>query len=287
MSTTTPQRPALALFWVGRVLGVLLAAAVAGALAVTIVIPRLVDGTSMNVLTGSMTPTIPVGSMVVVRPVDPGTLRVGDVATYQVEPGKPVFITHRIVEIDRSTSPASFVFKGDANRGHDSDPVPPGAIRGEVWFHVPYVGMLKEAVSGVQGAMLLGMVLLGGYAISQLTAGVREARLRRTSSSARVDRPLATVTFDPLAVEATTGLSVPHAVQLMHGLVLRHSPDEVVVLVAIDDVQTLDLLETLRPTSVIPIDGARPLSGANPGDALSETIARLNTPREVGQHVPQ
>jgi signal peptidase len=48
----------------------LLLAVIVGALAVLTVVPRAVHGSALTVLTGSMTPTIPVGSVVVVRPVD-------------------------------------------------------------------------------------------------------------------------------------------------------------------------------------------------------------------------
>ncbi|HET9858233.1 MAG TPA: signal peptidase I, partial [Nocardioidaceae bacterium] len=101
-------------------------------LGILLVLPAATHGAALTVLTGSMTPQISVGSVVLVRPVDTRTLQVGDIATYQAEPGKEEFITHRIVDIDTSTEPTSFTFKGDANKGPDIDPVPAGAIRGEV-----------------------------------------------------------------------------------------------------------------------------------------------------------
>src|SRR4051794_38499467 len=86
--------------WSIRLLLLAVLAVVAFAIAVLVVLPRATHGTALTVLTGSMTPEIPVGSIVVDRPVDPGTLHVGDIATYQKEPGKAEFITHRIVKID-------------------------------------------------------------------------------------------------------------------------------------------------------------------------------------------
>ena len=56
---------------------------------------------ALTVLTGSMTPEIPVGSVVIDRPVDPGMLKVGDVATYQKVPGVDEYITH-VGNVDRS-----------------------------------------------------------------------------------------------------------------------------------------------------------------------------------------
>lgn len=145
-----------------------LLAAVIGALTVLLVLPRVTDGAAMTVLTGSMEPAIPTGSTVLVRPVDPSTLGVGDVATYQRAAGEDVYITHRIVGVDRSASPPAYEFQGDANRGPDLKMVPQGAVRGEVWFHVPHLGALKNRVDGSAGVTLLAMLLLGAYALLQL-----------------------------------------------------------------------------------------------------------------------
>jgi signal peptidase I len=175
-----------------RLLALTLAALVLGALVVVAVLPRATGGVAMTVLTGSMSPEIPAGSIVLVRPVEPGTLEVGDVATYQAEEGKAVFITHRITAIDTSTSPATYTFKGDANRGADLDPVVPDQVRGEVWFHVPHLGTVRDALHGGTGVTLAAAVLLGGYALSQLAAGVRERRRQPEETDAPwgVDRVL-------------------------------------------------------------------------------------------------
>ena len=161
---------------VSRVLAVVLAVLVAAAVVVVAVLPRVTDGVAMTVLTGSMSPEIPPGSVVLVRPVDPSTLEVGDVATYQAEEGKAVFITHRIAAVDTSTSPTTYTFKGDANRGADLDPVVPDQIRGEVWIHVPYLGTIRDTLHGGTGLTLVAALLLAGYALTQLAAGVRERR---------------------------------------------------------------------------------------------------------------
>jgi signal peptidase len=128
-----------------------------------------------------MTPTIPVGSVVVVRPVDPQSLKAGDVATYQVRKGEDVFVTHRIIDIVSKRGGPAFKFQGDANSAPDESLVPSGAVRGKVWYHLPYVGTVRDAVRGPGGVTLLVLLALGGYAVSQLSAGLRE---RRTTSAA-------------------------------------------------------------------------------------------------------
>jgi signal peptidase I len=162
--------------WAARLLALVFLAAVLAAVTVVVVIPRATQGSAMTVLTGSMTPEIPVGSIVVVRPVDPETLKVGDIATYQKEEGEDTFITHRIVKIDTTTTPTTYIFKGDANRGRDLEPIVPKRIHGQVWFHVPYLGTIRDGLAGKGGFTLVAMLLLGGYAVSQVRAGLRERR---------------------------------------------------------------------------------------------------------------
>lgn len=166
--------------WGLRLLSLGLLTAVLGAVAVLVVIPRATHGTAMTVLTGSMTPDIPIGSVVIDRPVDPGTLHVGDIATYQKAPGVNEYITHRIVKIDASKSPTMFTFKGDANRGADITPVPAAAIRGKVWFHVPYLGAIRDAIHTKGGMAGIGMILLAIYAMVQLTGGLKERRAAKS-----------------------------------------------------------------------------------------------------------
>jgi signal peptidase len=177
-----------ALQWMLRLLLVAIIGLAAAAVAILIVIPRATHGVALTVLTGSMTPEIPVGSVVIDRPVDPGTLKVGDIATYQAEPGVETYITHRVVAIHTDTDPVTFTFKGDANRGADIDPIPATAIRGQVWFHVPYLGTIRDGLQshGTRGLTLAAvLVLLGGYSIVQIVGGVRDSRRRKRTESAR------------------------------------------------------------------------------------------------------
>ncbi len=76
------------------------------------------------VLTGSMAPRYPVGTLVAVTPVRPGSIRVGDVvmfvppAPYRTPTGGPVL--HRVVSI--ATAPGGQLLvrtKGDANPAPD------------------------------------------------------------------------------------------------------------------------------------------------------------------------
>ena len=193
--------------WLIRLLLLAVLGSVLFAVAVLTIIPRATHGTALTVLTGSMTPKIPVGSVVIDRPVDPGTLHVGDVATYQKEPGKDEYITHRILKIDASKTPVIFTFKGDANRGPDIKAVPATAIRGKVWFHVPYLGSIRDAMHTKGGLAGIAMLLLAGYALYQGAGALRDRRGPRA--------PIATNT-SPADLDVDLDRAQPQFALLMH-----------------------------------------------------------------------
>jgi signal peptidase len=262
--TTMRKQPVrLLVRWTARLLLLAFAALVVGALTVIVVLPRATHGSALTVLTGSMTPGIPVGSVVVVRPVDPGTLKVGDVATYQVKPGSPEYITHRVHRIHDKTTPATFIFKGDANRGPDVDPVPAAAIRGKVWFHVPYLGAIRDGLHGKGGISLVGMLVLGGYAVSQLSGAFKDRRQPTASGRAsddltepagfRLQRALVLVTLPNAAIFEETGLEPDQAARQWGALLLSQDSLTTTLLVAPPDsgvLAAVELLDSFDPVEL-------------------------------------
>jgi signal peptidase I len=114
----------------------ILAAAVALA-----VVPRVLDGAALTVLTGSMVPTYNPGDMVVVRGVHDAEreIQIGDVVSFQPEPNDPTLITHRVVGKTFTSEGTQFITRGDANSA-DDDPLLPKQIKGKAVYHVPWVG---------------------------------------------------------------------------------------------------------------------------------------------------
>lgn len=150
-----------------RTLEWLVILASATAILLAVVIPRLFGATPYTILTGSMTPAIKPGSLVVVRPVDPSSLSVGDVVTVQLESGEASMVTHRIAAIQyRADGQLQFITKGDANNVVDAEPRMPVQIRGEYWYQVPYLGYLSNAMTGTQRSWLgiIAILALVGYA---------------------------------------------------------------------------------------------------------------------------
>jgi len=105
-----------------------------------------------GVLTGSMEPAYPTGSLIYVKDVDASKLRVNDVITFSVSPG--VIATHRIVEVvpdENNPSILRYRTKGDANRDVDAALVGENNIIGKAMFAIPQLGYLANYIQQPPG----------------------------------------------------------------------------------------------------------------------------------------
>ena len=94
----------------------------------------------VEVYSGSMVPTLRVGSIAFDRPVAGGSVRVGDVITFQnpYTPGR--LVTHRVIRIFHTMHGLAYRTKGDANATRDPWTIKLPDRVGHVSFSVPYVG---------------------------------------------------------------------------------------------------------------------------------------------------
>ncbi len=106
------------------------------------------------VYTGSMEPAIPVGSVVVIKPVSPETLTVGDVICFKIGSERSTTVTHRIINITGQ----GFITKGDANEDPDQWVVKKEDVVGKVIAIIPYLGYLGRFVRTPIGFTLLIIV---------------------------------------------------------------------------------------------------------------------------------
>lgn len=105
-------------------------------LALCNVVPRLFGIQPYIVLSGSMEPILPTGSIVYMnQKIAPSDAHTGDIISYIQG---DIMITHRI--IDESSS--SVITKGDANEQADISPVSRSSISGKYVFHIPYLGYI-------------------------------------------------------------------------------------------------------------------------------------------------
>lgn len=104
-------------------------------------LPMIVGYKPLVVLTGSMEPTYPVGSIVYYHSAAESSLRVGDVITFTYN---DLTITHRIAEIHED----KYVTKGDSNNAADPVPITFKNILGKVGnVYVPYLGYYVRFVN--------------------------------------------------------------------------------------------------------------------------------------------
>ncbi|WP_051973611.1 signal peptidase I [Cryobacterium sp. MLB-32] len=170
-------------------LGLVLSAAVlllVIALAVLLIlVPKATGSIPLTVLTSSMEPGYPPGTLIIVRPVDPNELRLGDVITYQIQSGKPGVITHRIIAINSSAGDRTFVLKGDNNSKADVEEVLAEQVQGRLWYAVPFIGYVNSAVNGANRSWIIpvGAVLLFSYAGYMMASGALAAVKKRRRSA--------------------------------------------------------------------------------------------------------
>jgi len=144
-------------------------------LALLIVGARIFGLEVFTVLSGSMEPEYPVGSLIYVQKVDYRELKSGDVITFMLD--EKTVATHRIVEVlpdENDPSVLRFRTKGDANNIEDGTPIHYKNVLGSPVFMIPLLGYVANYIQNPPGfyitisaaAVLLILVflpdLLGG-----------------------------------------------------------------------------------------------------------------------------
>lgn len=142
-------------------LGALILVALAAVAVTASVAPRIMGLQSYAIISGSMEPAYPMGSLVYAEPVGGADLVPGDVAAFWRDQD---VIVHRVEAVDADR--AELVTKGDANEDLDVRPVPYANVLGRITFHIPYLGYFLMALASTPGKLILGWVVLMGAAFS-------------------------------------------------------------------------------------------------------------------------
>lgn len=146
--------------------------------------PRLAKIQTYVVLSGSMEPAIPVGSLVYAKAAEPETLEPGDVivfystdassATGGKGAGGAIPITHRVVENHKDES--EVITKGDANDNNDLFPTPYNNIVGKVITHVPGLGQIAGLFATTMGKIAVALIILAGYLLTEAGSAINKKR---------------------------------------------------------------------------------------------------------------
>ena len=108
----------------------------------------------MHVLTGSMSPAIEAGDIILTKAVDFKDLKEGDIITFRV--GYKTLITHRIVRVNNN---GSFVTKGDANNTEDIDlKIDKTNIIGKYFFKIPRGGYILRFIQSPAGLIVFILI---------------------------------------------------------------------------------------------------------------------------------
>lgn len=141
---------------ISTVLVVLLALVLLGILGV-----RIAGLDSYRMISDTMEPQFPAGSVLLVKNTDTTELEKGDVITFYLD-GK-VEATHRIHEVVEEEGSRLFRTKADALEQPDPNPVKPEDVIGVPVFTVPYLGTVLTYMQTSRGMYLsigIGLVII-------------------------------------------------------------------------------------------------------------------------------
>lgn len=156
-------------------------------LACILLLPGVFGYTPYAVLSGSMEPQYPVGSVVYVTDVDPSSIREGDAVTFLTADGRTA--THQAYEVDEDSrlirTQGIANVNADGSIMHDADPVPFDRVIGTPKLCVPLLGYVANAVSGIAGKatlIILSMAALIPFVISRKTEPGNKPKHRKEPS---------------------------------------------------------------------------------------------------------
>lgn len=132
------------------------------------------------VKSGSMEPSIHVGSIVVIKPEN--RYQVGDVITFGADTQTQIPTTHRIIAIGAENGATMFTTKGDANEDPDANRTPLSEVQGKVQFTVPYAGYVLDFAKKPMGFTLMIAIPAAIIIVDELMRIINEVRTMRSGT---------------------------------------------------------------------------------------------------------
>lgn len=105
---------------------------------------------SMVVMSGSMEPVLPIGSVVYAQ--KKLGYDKGDIITFK--DNSENFVTHRIVDFTYGENGTTYITKGDANNSSDTLRVSSANITGKIVFIIPFIGRLILFLNTLPGLLV-------------------------------------------------------------------------------------------------------------------------------------
>lgn len=123
---------------------------VAAASAANLIAPLVVTSNSMQ-------PTFSAGDLIIARPVEASSVKVGDIVTVPRVDG--VLVTHRVSRILPTVQGVSLAMKGDANESEDSEIYQSQQVRVPVVI-IPNVGWVVASLSNMKFVIATGFAMI-------------------------------------------------------------------------------------------------------------------------------
>lgn len=150
-------------------------AVIAASLAITV--PRFMGYGMYNIVSGSMEPEIPVGSVIYVEEVRPEDVQEKEIIAFQSEDS---IIAHRVVK--NKIVEGEFTTKGDANAENDMRPVAYTQLVGRVARHYPMLGVMMEIYTSKVGKAYVICFAACGAMFNILAGRIRARRKQKAAA---------------------------------------------------------------------------------------------------------
>ena len=158
-----------------------------GIVALIAVLPIRNNIKFLSVMSGSMSPKIHVGSLIVIRPAS--QYSVDDIITFRTPMADKAndYTTHRIVEIRDDNNAKYIVTKGDANDGPDGSKIAEEDIIGKHLLTLPLLGYLFAFIKTLTGLIVIVLIPSLLIIIAEIRKIVLEIRRFRQAKSPVVE----------------------------------------------------------------------------------------------------
>jgi signal peptidase I len=118
-------------------------------------LPLAIGDRSFSVRSGSMTPTIETGDVVVAEQISPLSARVGQIVTFRDPEGGDRLYSHRVQSIEAVGDQVRFVTRGDANTAVERWSVPVDGTIGRIVYRIPHLGFAVAWLATPPGRLAL------------------------------------------------------------------------------------------------------------------------------------
>ena len=143
---------------------------------VPLTVPRVFGYEIYTVISGSMEPAIPTGSLVYIQEMEPEDVEADDVIAFYGAKDSASIITHRVVE--NRVLMGEFITKGDANQTEDMNPASYENFIGKVVKSYPEIGEIAQILTGPEGKVIAGGVIAAAVVL-QILASMFERRYEK------------------------------------------------------------------------------------------------------------